>query len=934
MKKQSRPLVLTLAALLLASANHVLADDVPEPPRLEFETYTLANGLKVILQRDASIPRVTVAIAYHVGSKNERAGRTGFAHFFEHMMFRGTKNVPNYDIPFQEAGTQTNAFTTEDVTLYHESLPSNYLERALYLEAERLAFLPTALDKEKFDTEREVVKNERRQHYENVPYGLVEEAILANVFPKGHPYSWSVIGSMKDLNNATLDDLKAFFAEFYHPGNATLCLSGDFDPATAKKWIATYFEPIPAGPKPRPVAVAETPPVSGDVRLLDRVQLSRVYFAWPTVPSDHADSAALDVLGRILAGGDASRLHRSLVLEKRVATDVDAGDDAKEIGGLFTIDATAAEGKALADCEAAIDAEIARIQAEPPTAEEMRRTIAKRENAITQGLARTLSRATILALGSAVHNDPAHYRRDFEKLVATTPAQVQAVAKKYLVKDRVRVRVEPMSPGQSKSEAIAVGPLPSDEKPVEARSTKIAGGTDWTRLPDPGPMPTFQPPEIIRKQLSNGVELWCVPWRSLPIVSLEIAIGVGTADDPPGREGLAMLLSRLLDKGTATKSATELTEAFEALGGQPSVSVGTDHLRVGFACVSRQLDPALGLLGTMLRSPRFDPDDFARERDLLLADLLQGPDSVGWIARRVFPMLLHGRTSPYGQPGEGYSDSVKRIKLDGVRALHSARVRPQAVRLLVVGDVDPEAVSSMAEKLWPKQPDASNAPGPRRESESPPVQPVVYFVDKPGAVQSFLMVGRLWKARNDASYYATVIGNHAFGGDFLSRLNQNLRERNGYTYGAGSAFGYNRDGGTWRMATTVRTDATAPALKEVDAELAGLRGKRPLSAEEIATARAAEVRSYPEEFESPGGILAAVEEIAQFKLPLDTLAQTIPNLQAVKSQTLDKAMRELADPAPRIILIVGDRKEVEPKLKELGFDKIVLLNSDGNPAKP
>jgi zinc protease len=329
------------ASLFLLLATSTARGDEPNIPNLAIESYKLPNGLKVVLHRDTSVPRVSVILAYHVGSKDERSGRTGFAHFFEHMMFRGTKNVPNYDIPLQETGGQSNAFTNEDVTVYHETVPSTYLERALYLEAERLAFLSSALDQEKFDTEREVVKNERRQSYENVPYGLAEETLLANVFPKGHPYSWSVIGSMADLSAATLKDLKRFFLEYYQPGNAALCLAGDFDPAKAKALIAKYFGPLATGKTPtRPKPAATAP---HDVRLTqgDRVSLPRIYWAWPTVPDEHPDAPALDLLADILSDGESSRLQSELVSERRVASEVSASSDTKEVGGMFSVQATA-----------------------------------------------------------------------------------------------------------------------------------------------------------------------------------------------------------------------------------------------------------------------------------------------------------------------------------------------------------------------------------------------------------------------------------------------------------------------------------------------------------------------------------------------------------------------------------------------------------------
>ncbi|MBX6315297.1 MAG: insulinase family protein, partial [Isosphaeraceae bacterium] len=406
-------LVACLALLLLVPRPGLAAE--PKLPNLALESYRLPNGLKVALHRDATVPRVTVCVAYHVGSKNERAGRTGFAHFFEHMMFRGTQHVPNYDLPLHETGAQTNATTSEDMTIYFETVPSNYLERALYLEAERLAFLPFALNREKFDTEREVVKNERRQSLENVPYGLAEETLLAHVFPKGHPYSWSVIGSMKDLDAATLEDLKQFFAEFYHVGNATLCLAGDFDPAQAKAWIETYFGPLQPGPAPRKVEVPREPSRQEARRLeqFDDVQLPRVYWAWPTVADKHPDAPALDLLAKVLAGGDASRLHKALVLNKRLATEVSARSDTKEIAGLFVLDATADEGKSIAEIEPVLAEEIERLRREPPTAEEVTRAQAKFEKMVFGALTSPLNRAFTLAVGFAEYDDPAYYRRDF-----------------------------------------------------------------------------------------------------------------------------------------------------------------------------------------------------------------------------------------------------------------------------------------------------------------------------------------------------------------------------------------------------------------------------------------------------------------------------------------------------------------------------------------
>ncbi len=648
-------MLLRIAALIGLLAPPLALADAPKPPDLALESYILPNGLKVALHRDPTVPRVTVAVAYHVGAKNERAGRTGFAHFFEHMMFRGTKNVPNYDIPLQETGAQTNAFTTEDMTVYYETVPSDYLERALYMEAERLAFLPSALDQEKFDTEREVVKNERRQSYENRPYGLAEETILANLFPKGHPYSWSVIGSMKDLDNATIDDLKRFFAEFYHPANATLVLAGDFNPADARAMIAKYFAPLIPGPKPRPVAVSPVAPTSRKIALADdKASLPRVYWNWPSGPDDHPDAPALDLLAVILAGGETSRLHKALVLESRISKDVSASNDTKEAAGYFELQSTAAEGKnpdeSLAAIEKIFADQIDKLQSIPPTAAELERALARFELSEFGQLTSPLGRAVVLGIGFAQKDDPTYYRKEFARYYTVTTADLKRVARQYLTPEKVVLRVEMPKPGQKESDAVQAGPNPSGEPDFPLVVRKPNPGPDWTKMPGPSSAQPFKAPKFVRKTLSNGLDVWIASWKTLPLVSARLSVPAGTGDDPQGRSGLATLTSTLLTQGTRTRTATELAEALEQIGVSLGATAGVDHTSMGFATVARNLEPALKLLGEVLETPRFDPLDFDRERNLQLAELVQGPDSAGWIAREGLPRHHVRARPPLRQP--------------------------------------------------------------------------------------------------------------------------------------------------------------------------------------------------------------------------------------------------------------------------------------------
>ncbi|MDX2037600.1 MAG: pitrilysin family protein [Isosphaeraceae bacterium] len=927
MHRNGFPLALAIvaAAALVPAAG---AADRPKLPDLPIEGFRLANGLRVVLHRDASVPRVSVVMGYHVGSKDESAGRTGFAHFFEHMMFRGTKNVPNYDIPLQETGSQSNAFTSEDVTVYFETVPSEFLDRALFLEAERLANLPSALDQAKFDTEREVVKNERRQSIDNVPYGMTMEATLAALYPKGHPYSWSVIGSMKDLDAATLDDLRKFFDEFYHPGNAVLVLSGDFDPKRAEASIRKWFEPLPAGPPVRHPASRPVRPKATRVRLADQVALPRVQLVWPTVDDSHPDRAALDLLAVVLAGGVTSRLDQAMVRGSRVAKEISASHDTKEIAGEFTIVAGVNEGRTVAEVEAALEKELAAFLANPPTADELSRAVIAEELGAYASLTSAERRAFVFVLGALIHDDPNHYRSELEKFHATTTADLARVARRYLTPEKIEIVVEPARPGEAKTVPPLGGPdaRASTDGPAPPRG--VDPQVDWSTRPGPIDPPPFQAPKFTRKALSNGVELRFSRWTELPLVSAELTLPHGSASDPAGKQGLAALTATLLANGTRDRDAVAFARELEKLGASLSVDAGAEQTSVRLSVLARNLAPALALVQEMLTKPRFDPADFEREKQLQLAALLEGPDNPSWIAARGFAALLHGSDHPMGRDGMGLARTVGTITLDDVRRFAEANYGTTGARLIVVGDVEEPALVAAIESTlgsWtrPTKPLAA-APAPRPAGKTG----VIHLIDKPGAVQSIIRVGRTWKPRTDPSYHATLVGNHLFGGDFLSRLNQNLRERNGYSYGAGSSFGYQPMGGIWRIGTSVRTDATGPALREILSELDGLEKTNPLTSREVETARKAVIRSFPEAFDAPTSIAGVIAEIAEFGLPDDSSATFIPTVSQLSSVEITEAMSKLAAADSRMILIVGDRKTVEPQLKELKRGEVKIITLD------
>ena len=900
-------------------------------PNLPIEAYTLPNGLKVVLHRDPSVPRLTVCVAYHVGSKNESSGRTGFAHFFEHMMFRGTKNVPNYDIPLQETGAQSNAFTTEDLTVYFETVPSEYIDRALYLEAERLAFLSSALEQGKFDTEREVVKNERRQSVDNVPYGLAEEAILRHVFPAGHPYSWSVIGSMKDLGAASLDDLRRFFGEFYSPNNASLCLAGDFNPEQAKKLINLYFSPIAPGPAIQAVAAITPPlPQAATLNEVDKVTQPRVYWAWPTVADDHPDAPALHLLASVMTDGEASRLYKSLVEDARVVTDVDASSDSKEIAGLFTLDATAAQGKTQAEVETALAGAMKNILDRPATANELIRAQAKFERQAFDRLTSPLGRATMLAIDFVEHGRPDYYRADYARYASVTAADLARVAKQYLTPPHFTLNITPAAPGQEKSEPQPVGPPPGPASATHEFPRPIANGPDWSQMPGPEASPAWIPPRFVKATLSNGVELWTLPWRTLPIVEVRLLLPVGSGDDPAGKSGLALLTANLLDNGTKTKSNSEFTEQLDALGASLGTSAAADNTALSLTVLARNLKPALGLMGEILTAPRFDATDFDLERGLQLDAIRTGPDSPRWLAGRALQSLLYGQSHPYGNPAQGFEPTVSGFTLDDVRDFHKSYAANRA-KLVVVGDVEPQALVALLEETIGEWKTTGPEVKPRPAVDTRAEAGKIYVVDKPGAVQSIINVARLWVDRSDPRYYATKVGNHIVGDDFLSRLNANLREKNGFTYGAGSNFGYRRTGSVWQVSTSVRDNVTAESLGEIFGELDGLVKERPLTEDEIHIARDAEARSFPESFEDPSSISAVMVAMATYGLPDDYLDRYLLNIISATNTQIRDAILEVTAPLARRVLVVGDRASIVPKLKAANLGDVIVIDVNGKP---
>ena len=957
-------------------------------PQIQFTEFRLANGLRVLLHEDHSTPIVGVNLWYHVGSKNEVPGKTGFAHLFEHMMFQGSKNYDDdYFKPIQEAGGTLNGSTNPDRTNYWEIVPSNFLELALFMEADRMGGLLDVLDEKKFRNQQDVVKNEKRQNYDNRPYGLVGAKINSTLYPKNHPYHWLTIGSLEDLTAASLDDVKDFFRRFYTPNNASLCIAGDFDPTEARRLVEKYFGPIPRGPEVRRVgeqraALAETKRIGME----DRVALARLYLVWPVPPQFTADEAPLDALASLLAGGKSSRLYRSLVYERQIAQDVSAFNNAQEIAGQFQIVATAKPGKTLAELEGAINEELERIKEAPPTADELERVYNAREASFIYNL------QTVGGFGGK--NDqlnqyatflgrPDYFRQDLARYRAVTADDVRRVARTYLTDRRLVIEVKPRGRGQTS----AAGPVPEGpqqaaqqtaqqtagaqpgagaqgagaaDKPAGAQpqnkpaaaATQPAGAAPPTssapvkaeekaakrapqrdlsaNLPKPKSDPRFQLPRVQRRKLSNGLNVLVVEHKELPVVTLNLVVKSGAAADPRERPGVASLTADLLDEGTKTLSALELSNALASIGARLSAGADFDSTGVSLLTLKRHLDRALDLYADVVLNPAFPENDLKRLRSSRLTALQQRRDDANAIAGLVYSSLLYGREHPYGHPAVGDEQSLPLISEQDVRRFYETYYRPNNSALIVVGDVTPAQLMPKLEKAFgawrrgdvPAVDVAPPAAGPRGG---------IYLVDRPGAAQSVIQIGQIGVARSTPDYFPLLVMNTILGGGFVSRINLNLREEKGYTYGARSGFDYRRGPGPFTASAGVETRVTKESVTEFLKELRGIRGAVPVTERELEYAKQGLIRGFPRTFETPDQIAGRLASVVLYDLPDDYFNSYLARVRAVTLKDVERVANRYLDPDRMAILVVGDRKVIEPGLRSLEGvgETITLLDAEG-----
>jgi zinc protease len=904
----------------------------PEPlqvPELQFQRYKLANGLEVILSEDHRLPLVAVNLWYHVGAANETVGRTGFAHLFEHMMFEGSKHVPggSHAHYLESAGvTDFNGTTSFDRTNYYETLPSNQLELALWLESDRMGYLPDKLDQANLSNQQDVVRNERRQSYENQPYGIAQEAVFHGLFPKEHPYYPMVIGSHADIQAAKLEDVRNFFKLYYAPNNASLAIVGDFDPAKARELVENYFGPLKAGVEvprvkvPNPAITAERKTV-----VQDNVQLPRVYLAWLTSPIFKPGDAEADIAANTLGGGKSSRLYKKLVYEKQLALDVEADQQSLMLSSVFQIQATARPGVKAEDLQKAIDEELDAFRASGPTAEEMQRARNGIETRTISGLEILNGVADLLNSYNHYLGTPDFLAADIARYENATALTVQFFAKSQLNPNQ-RVVVYAV-PGKQD-----LGPEVPTPK-AEAKGTAQPGGEPvnvdarWREKPPaPGPAVALHLPVPETFKLSNGLTVLYSERPGLPLVAASLVFRRGTGANPVDHPGLASFTARMVQQGTSTRSALQIADRAADLGTTIETRAAVDSSRVGTESLTRNFPDILELLAMVVLHPTFPQAEIDRVRSERLAALVQEKDDPFSVASRVSAAALYGPKYTYGYPDIGTTDSLKAVTREELVHFWQENYLPSDAALIITGNMKLAELKPLLEKQFGEW-KGGNAPAANRGTPEPADAKLI-IVDRADAPQTTLLLFSLGPARSTPDYPQLEVMNSELGGLFSSRINMNLREEHGYTYGAGSFFGYHVAPGPFVVYSDVRTDVTAPATTEIFKELRRMRDT-PMTPEELKSAKDSIAQSLPGRFEHAAETVGTFAEIYVYDLPLDYFSLLPAKLYAVTAEQAQAAARQYIQPEKMTVLAVGDRAKIEPALKELKLGKIEIRDAEG-----
>ena len=902
---------------------------------IPFETFTLDNGLRVVVHEDRKAPVVAVSIWYNVGSKDEPPGRTGFAHLFEHLMFNGSENAPgDYFEPLRQIGaTDFNGTTWFDRTNYFQTVPTTALERALFLESDRMGHLLGAVTQENLTNQIGVVQNEKRQG-DNEPFGLVEYAQLEALFPEGHPYRHSTIGSMRDLSAASLDDVRGWFRENYGPNNAVLVLAGDVNAAEARPLVERYFGDIPRGPVNIP-AQADVPTLAArvDEVMHDRVANTRLYRNWVIPAYTHQDLVPLQVGAVVLGGLASSRLDNLLVRGEQTAVSVTAFVLPFQRVSIFEVQVDVKPGEDADAVSRRLDAIIEEFIATGPTEDEVRRTVMRTLSGRIQGLEQVGGfggKAVALAEGMLYADDPAFYRTRLEQLASVTPDQVRAAMRRWLTRPVYALRVEPgereayeEAPGVTGVRAGAPSQRPRYYRPPEPGEQPLAPLPFAPRpMPEVAGVPDLDFPEVQRARLSNGIEVVYARRQAVPVTRVAVEFDAGIAADPADRLGTQSLMLDLLEEGTTSLNSIQLAEAQERLGATVGTGASLDRTAVSLVALTPNLGPSLDLLADVIRNPAFDPAEVERLRQEELAAIAEELTEPGSIASRALPGLLYGTAHPYGKPftGSGSADVVRTITRDELVRFHQTWIRPDNATIFAVSDLPLDQLVPQLEARFGEWRPPAVARGTKRfDAPIPPPRPRIVLIDRPQSPQSFILAGQILPLVGTQDLLLLAGANEALGSNFLARINMELRERRGWSYGARGNVNLFEHQVPYIIQAPVQSDRTGDSIQAVLDQLRGFLGPHGVEPAELNRIILGNTRQLPGQFETSSAVLGALRSNALYRRPDNYWETVADRYRAMTAPMLDQEARRVLDADDFIWVVVGDAARVRPQLERLGL---------------
>lgn len=913
--------------------------------QIEYEKYTLDNGLQVVLHNDSSDPKVAVAVLYHVGSNREKPGKTGFAHFFEHMLFQNSENVGagNFIKTMNELGGTFNGGTWTDGTVYFETVPSDALEKVLWMESDRMGFFINTVSKWGLENEKQVVKNEKRQGVDNRPYGHKSYVQLTNLYPEGHPYSWDVIGSLEDLQNATIDDVKEFYNKWYGVNNATLVIAGDIDESKAKALVEKYFGEL----KPRAEVenIAPQPPVLTETKLLyheDKfANLPDLEMIWPTVEQYHPDMWALNMLGQVLSDGKKSPLYKVIVEQKKLAPRVYAGNSSNEIAGTFSMGARAFDGTDLNELRAAFEEAFELFETEGFSDADLRRIKIGQETNFYNGISSVFSKAFQLANYNTFANDPGFIVDDLENQQKVTRDDIMRVYNKY-IKDKNYLATSFVPVGQAdlvlkgsvKAEVVeeaivqgAEGSLEGLEKDVDF--DKTASSIDRSTAPELEGTLSFNPPAIKTDELANGMKVLHIYQDELPMAQFSIRIKGGMFLDKPDKVGTAALLDDLMMEGTANRTPQELEETIGQLGANVNMSTSREYMTISGNCLAKNYDEVLALIKEILLKPRWDEAEFDRIKSAALNSIQQSNANPNAIASKVYNKVLYGEDHIFANPVTGTAETVANITLQDLKDYYNQNFSPSIASFHFVGALDKATVTASLSQFADWQ--AKEVDFPEYEIKTADEGSRIYFVDYPDAKQSVINIGTISMNGDDNAYAAANMANYRLGSGSGSILFSRLRLEKGYTYGAYSNFDRRMNGTPFTAASSVRSNVTRESV-DLFKNILDHYGAN-FSEEDMEVTKNSILRSNTQSFETLGGLVGILQSISTYDLPTDYIRQNEEVLKSMDVAEVQRLIKEYMDPDKLIYVVVGDGKTQLNRLDGTGLGKPILVNKDDQSLK-